>query len=89
MNDTMTVTIPSLDQHLGLHSSEVRISDRCPRCGGPRGEPFEGLSYDGSRRLVVHRWNNPCGHVDTYGAVRAELRLEAEGFGTRQPVSYS
>ncbi len=74
---TKTVRIPGCDEHAGWHSVEVTLLWECPTCGGPRGEVFDGLSYDGSRRLGVHRWNNPCGHVDGYGAVRREAGLRA------------
>ena len=69
----MKVTIPALREHQGFYSVTVEIADACPVCGGPRGVPFKGISYDGSRRLHVDRWQNACGHVDTYEAVRREV----------------
>lgn len=69
---TRTVTIPAREEHAGYHAREVTLEWVCPVCGGPRGEPHSGLSYDGSRRLYVHQWDNPCGHVDRYAAVRVE-----------------
>lgn len=69
----MRVTIPSCEQHEGFFSMTVTISDYCPKCGGKRGVPYKGFSYDGSRRLVVDCWENPCGHVDKYSEVREEL----------------
>ena len=71
---TRAVEIPSCDQHEGLHSVRVELRWACPTCGGPRGEPFRTISYDGSRRLGVDGWKNPCGHVDLYEAVRREAR---------------
>ena len=44
----------------------------CPVCSGPRGEPREATSFDGTYRLVVDRWDNPCSHVDKYDDVRRE-----------------
>lgn len=69
---TRTVTIPGSEQHNGLHSIRVTLPWTCPQCGGPRGEPFPGISYDGSRQLNCDRWQNACGHVDLYSAVRRE-----------------
>jgi hypothetical protein len=71
----MIVTIPRLQEHNGYEGNlmTIEISDQCPVCGGPRGEKrWRGLSYDGSRRLAVECWENACGHVDGYGAVRVE-----------------
>lgn len=70
----MKVIIPRMAEHAGFDGNaiEVEISDTCPQCGGMRGEPFETISYDGSRRLHVHGWINPCGHLDKYSSVREE-----------------
>ncbi|WP_301154282.1 Lar family restriction alleviation protein [Metapseudomonas otitidis] len=68
-----TVIIPGCDQHEGLYSLSVTLLWACLHCGGPRGEPFDSLSFDGSRRLKVHSWSNPCGHIETYAEVRATL----------------
>ncbi len=68
----MIVTIPSREQHEGYYSMTIEISDNCPVCGGKRGETFETLSFDGSRRLGVSGWHNPCGHIDLYSKVREE-----------------
>ncbi len=70
----MIVRIPTCTEHEGFigNRGKYEIADTCPVCGGPRGEVFEGLSYDGSRRLSVDCWRNPCGHIDTYAAIRAE-----------------
>jgi len=73
----VTVTIPGSDQHDGHHSVRVTLAWVCPQCGGPRGEPFYGISYDGSRQLAVHRWINPCGHIDLYRGARREAGLDA------------
>lgn len=73
-----TVWIPASDQHEGFHSIRVTLPWTCPQCGGPRGEPFKTISYDGSRRLGCDGWKNACGHVDGYADVRAEARALAE-----------
>lgn len=68
----MIVTIPACAEHMGVMEMTIEIDDVCPVCGGPRGKPKKGLSFDGSRRLVVDIWSNPCGHVDFYSNVREE-----------------
>ena len=69
-----TVTIPALAQHEGYYKTAVRLYWTCPQCGGPRGDIFSTLSYDGSRRLGCDGWKNPCGHVDGYSDVRGEAK---------------
>lgn len=71
----MIVTIPACIEHRGIKSVTLEIADKCPVCGGPRGEPYKTSSYDGSRRLQCDGWMNPCGHVDKYSDVRKEGRL--------------
>lgn len=70
----MIVTIPAIKNHGGYfgYAITVRISNFCPICKGRRGEPFNAISFDGSRRLYVDGWKNPCGHVDFYSDVRKE-----------------
>lgn len=70
----MRVTIPKISEHEGMYFNAVtvEISDKCPKCGGKRGEPFETVSYDGSRRLNVSGWSNACGHIDKYSDVLKE-----------------
>lgn len=68
----MKVTIPSKQEHEGMFSMYISIRDYCPKCASERGVPYEGLSYDGSRRLNVSCWKNPCGHTDMYNDVRKE-----------------
>ena len=77
-NDTpvRTVTISACAEHDGFYSVTVTIQWICPVCGGPRGEPFNTISWDGSRRLYCHGWKNACGHVDYYADVRKEAGLD-------------
>ena len=72
----MRVTIPSCEQHEGFYKMTVTISDYCPKCGKKRGVDtiHKGFSYDGSLRLAVDCWENPCGHVDKYSEVREEVK---------------
>jgi len=66
------VRIPACSEHAGIYAVEVLLNWTCPVCGGPRGEVYDTLSYDGSRRLGVNGWCNPCGHIDYYVRVRNE-----------------
>lgn len=70
---TKTVTIPACEIHHGLFKIDVTLGWICPKCGGERGEVYKGRSYDGSRWMEVDCWDNPCGHVDKYDAVRKEV----------------
>jgi hypothetical protein len=75
----MEVTIPACNQHEGspFNLMTVEISDQCPKCGAKRGvKRWSGLSFDGSRRLVVDCWSNECGHIDKYEEVRKELGMK-------------
>lgn len=74
----MTVKIPICAEHAGspLCLKTVIIADKCPVCGGERGATYQGFSYDGSRRLVVDCWQNPCGHIDKYSDVLAEAKKD-------------
>jgi hypothetical protein len=74
--ETRTIRIPSCAEHNGFHALTATVPWRCLVCGGPRGEPYKGLSFDGSRRLGVDRWDNPCGHVETYAFVRKHETLK-------------
>lgn len=49
-----TVTVPAMEAHEGMHSVKVTLPWICPHCGGPRGEVFDTISWDGSRRLGCH-----------------------------------
>ncbi len=72
---TITVKIPKITEHAGYPGNlmTIQISDKCPKCGGKRAtKRWEGLSYDGSRRLIVDCWQNECGHLDLYSEVREE-----------------
>lgn len=76
---TMTVDIPgesaSLDGSATRPIHRVTIGVICPRCGGRRGEAHDGIIYDGSLRMHVSVWENPCGHVDDYRDVLKEAGL--------------
>ena len=75
---TKTVLIPAREQHEGIYAINVTVPWVCPVCGQPRGEPFDAISYDGSLRLHVQGWTNPCGHIDKYSKVREESKFYSE-----------
>lgn len=72
--ETRTVTIPACAEHDGVAAITVSLPWRCIHCGGPRGEPGQTISWDGSRRLACHGWTNPCGHVEKYSEIRGWLQ---------------
>lgn len=55
-----------------FYPMQVEISDNCPKCGGPRGEPYPHTFYECGQWYAVSRWDNPCGHVDKYKDVYFE-----------------
>ena len=71
----MIVTIPKCAQHEGRALATYEISDYCPICGEKRGKIFGTHSFDGSRRLNVDAWINPCGHIDLYERIQAEGKI--------------
>lgn len=80
--ETKTVMITACKEHGGYSGNllVVTLPWICPICGGPRGNVFKGLSYDGSRRLEVDCWENACGHIDYYENVRGEwARIQRSG----------
>lgn len=81
---TRRITIPACDEHEGILTSTVRLLWVCPVCQGPRGDVYPTVSYDGSRRLDCDGWQNPCGHVDKYFAVREEAKRN----GLNQPHNW-
>ena len=67
----MTATIMYRNTYNGgegwvYYPMKVEISDNCPVCGKKRGEPFPYRFHEDGEWFVVDRWNNPCGHIDTY-----------------------
>ena len=59
-----------------LHT--VEISDRCPVCGGPRGEPRNVPYCEDGEHYSASRWDNPCGHMDRYEDVLREAALQED-----------
>jgi hypothetical protein len=44
----------------------IEIGDFCPECGKPRGKPYPYRFHEDGEWFTVDRWDNPCGHKDTY-----------------------
>jgi hypothetical protein len=73
----MKVTIMYRNSFIGgdgwsYYPMNVEIADTCPVCGGPRGKPYGHNFYEDGETYHVHRWDNPCGHVDLYKDVYFE-----------------
>ncbi|TGM35696.1 hypothetical protein EHQ75_16025 [Leptospira levettii] len=78
-NETITVRIPRIAEHNGFSEflAEYTISNRCPKCGAKRAvKRWLDYSYDGSRKLLCDRWDNECGHYDTYESIRNEVKKD-------------
>ena len=56
----------------------VRISRRCPVCGGLRGEPVKNRYCEDGEFYWVHCWENACGHLDKYDDVYREAKASGE-----------
>lgn len=52
----------------------IEIGNCCPICGGERGKPYSYRFHEDGDWFVVSKWDNPCGHVDTYGECLKESR---------------
>lgn len=65
----------------GVITRVVTVGTRCLRCGGPRGEVRGQNSCDDGEYYHVHKWANPCGHIEMYDDVVAEGRRWAEARG--------
>lgn len=81
MSDTMTVRVCDRSTW-GTAApypaiTTVTIAVVCPVCGGPRGEAKNHNFHEDGQWLSVDKWDNPCGHLDTYTAVLREARAAA------------
>lgn len=83
------VTIPACQEHQGHYKISVWLEWKCPTCGRERGETFDVLSFDGSRRLGVDGWRNRCGHIDTYHACRREAEANGLNSTLAQTLSFA
>jgi len=58
---------------------EVNISDKCPKCSGPRGVPYGYNFVEDGQGFHCHKWDNPCGHIDMYEDVLKEYNESIQG----------
>ncbi|QKW07012.1 hypothetical protein HUT18_11955 [Streptomyces sp. NA04227] len=58
--------------YVGVSVRSIVLSAECPRCGGPRGSAVPQRFHEDGDWYTVDKWDNPCGHVDTYTSVLAE-----------------
>ena len=56
----------------------ITIGDNCPKCGGARGFPYPFCFHEDGEWITVDKWDNPCGHIDTYHATLLEAGIRAE-----------
>lgn len=82
--ETMTVTVMYRNNWFGgdgwtYYPHTVTISARCPVCGARRGDPYPYRFCEDGAWLTVQKWENPCGHLDTYHAVLREAEQLKEG----------
>lgn len=68
---------PDRQGYHGIKVRRVTIADTCPVCDGPRGEPQPYSFYEDGEWYEIHKWVNPCGHIDYYDAVLQEARVLA------------
>lgn len=54
----------------------LEIADKCPKCGGERGKPYGYNFHEDGEWFHVEKWENPCGHIDTYREVWHEARRQ-------------
>lgn len=65
-----TITIPNRDSAGWLNlipTVNVTVDWACPVCGEPMGEPVLRGFCEDEEFYSVHCWENPCGHLTTYG----------------------
>jgi hypothetical protein len=56
------------------YPKQIEIADACPICGEKRGTPYNYHFCEDGEWYDVNKWDNPCGHLDTYRAVWKEHR---------------
>jgi hypothetical protein len=56
------------------YSKAVEIADNCPTCGKRRGTPYDYNFCEDGEWFSVDKWDNPCGHLDTYRECLKEAR---------------
>jgi hypothetical protein len=57
---------------------QVIIDNNCPKCGQKRGEPYPYRFCEDGEWFTVDKWDNPCGHIDTYRDCFIEYKAKME-----------
>jgi hypothetical protein len=88
----MHVRVPDRDTTWGSSGPavvvrSVAIARRCPTCGGPRGHAYPFRFPEDGEWFTVDRWDNPCGHLDLYTSVLAEVAVTATAETTATAVT--
>ena len=52
--------------YTGVNPTRITVPWVCIFCGGERGEPYWHNFCEDGHWYQVHRWDNPCGHVEKY-----------------------
>lgn len=53
----------------------IEIAGFCPICQCKRGKPYSYRFCEDEQWFTVDKWENECGHLDTYGDVYQESKL--------------
>lgn len=67
----MKVTVMYRNNYFGgdgwtYYTKTIEISNLCPICGEKRGIPYQFRFHEDGEWFVVNKWDNPCGHIDSY-----------------------
>lgn len=84
VQETMTVTVMYRNNWFGgdgwtYYPKTITISAFCPKCGQRRGKPYQINQHEDGEWFSLDRWDNPCGHLDTYREALLEARQRNEG----------
>ena len=66
MAKVMTVLVVVRKDTILPSIRELTVPWLCLTCRGPRGEPFGHNFMEDGESYYCHRWDNPCGHTDSY-----------------------
>lgn len=55
--------------YTGVRIVVVELPLICGECGGPRGKPYSWRFCEDGEWYMCDRWNNPCGHIETYHSI--------------------
>jgi hypothetical protein len=68
---------------------KIVIGDYCLKCGEKRGSPYPFQFYEDGATFTVDKWDNPCGHFDSYRSAWEEhVRLQKKRRYTFEQLNY-